>query len=425
MTDLFAKFEPMRARHEAMTAALGTDPIGPPVDDVRSPTRATVDGRECILLGTNNYLGLTFCEAAVEASRRAAAEMGVGTTGSRAANGNYPCHRQLERTVAEFFDLPHAVLFSTGYQANLGVLSSLAGRGDYVLIDADSHASIYDGCKLGDATVLRFRHNDADDLARRLARLDPEAGKLVVVEGVYSMLGDIAPLAGIVRAAKRGGAAVMVDEAHSLGLFGAGGRGLVEATGLEAEVDVIVGTFSKSVGAVGGFCASRHPGLEALRLAARAFLFTASMPPSLVASCIANLERMRSDPGPRRRLWRNVAHLYDGLKELGYEPGPDKSPVIGLRMRDAEEGMRIWRALLDRGIYVNLALPPATPGNACLLRCSLCAAHTREELEQVLAAFAAVREAGSGAEASEACAAAEASAPARTLPAAGGASGNR
>lgn len=391
MADLFDKFQPIRQAHDHMVNSAGGDPLGVRVERVLSPTEAEVGGRRCVLLGSNNYLGLTFDPEAIAAAGEALRTSGTGTTGSRVANGSYAGHQDLERQLAAFFRRDHAVLFTTGYQANVGFLSAIAGKDDVILIDSDSHASIYDGCKLGDATVLRFRHNDPGDLERRLRRLPAGSNKLVVIEGIYSMLGDRAPLVDLAAAAKAHDAYVLVDEAHSLGVLGEDGRGLAAAAGVEDQVDFVIGTFSKSVGTIGGFCVSDHRELEAVRLAARAYLFTASLPPSVVASAGATLARIRRDPGLRQRLWRNTDIVYDGLAALGYRLGPDKTPVIGVLMPDMETGLAVWQALLEGGVYVNLALPPATPQGTCLLRCSVCAAHTEAQLDTVLDAFAAAR----------------------------------
>lgn len=390
--DLFAKWAPLRNRHAQMLQLVGSDPLGMRIEGLLSPTEALIDGRACILMGSNNYLGLTMDPRAIEAASEALRTFGTGTTGSRVANGSYLCHQNLERQLADFYDCRHAILFTTGYQANVGFISAIAGKGDILLIDSDSHASIYDGCKLGDATVYRFRHNDPRDLENRLRRLPPHVCRLVIVEGIYSMRGDLAPLRELVAVARRHGAYIMVDEAHALGVFGETGRGLAQHLGLSAEIDFIVGTFSKSVGTIGGFCVSNHPELEAIRFASRAYLFTASLPPSVVASASVSLERLRTDSSLRQKLWANTDHLHSGLRALGMSLGPDKSPVIGITMPDTNSALQAWRSLLQDGVYVNLALPPATPDNSALLRCSLSAAHTREQLDRVLAAFARVRD---------------------------------
>ena len=402
MSDLFDKFRGMERRYSAMLEAAGADPLSMRVERLHSPTEADVAGRRCVLLGSNNYLGLTFDPDAIEAAGTALRANGTGTTGSRVANGSYAGHKALETQLAQFFGVSHAILFTTGYQANVGFLSAVAGKDDVLLIDADCHASIYDGCKLGDAKVLRFKHNDAADLDRRLARLPAGRNKLVVVEGIYSMLGDCAPLTDLVAVAKKHDAYIVVDEAHSLGVIGEGGRGLAEAEGVLDQVDFVIGTFSKSVGTIGGFCVSNHAELDVIRFAARAYLFTASLPPSVVASAGRTLARIAAEPELRTRLWANTDRVYDGLSDLGFAVGPHKTPVIGVRMPSVEAGILIWRTLLEHGVYVNLALPPATPQSVCLLRCSVCAAHSAEQLDRVLQAFDAARAAlGEAVEAAE------------------------
>jgi 8-amino-7-oxononanoate synthase len=279
------------------------------------------------------------------------------------------------------------MVFTTGYQANLGIISRIAGAKDYLIIDADSHASIYDACKMCPGTVIRFKHNDAADLDKRLQRLaGTEGNKIIVVEGIYSMLGDQAPLAEIAAVKRKHGAYLIVDEAHSMGVLGKTGRGLAEAAEVEADVDFIVGTFSKSLGAIGGFCVSDHPDFDVLRIACRPYMFTASLPPSIVASVTAALKVVESRPELRNRLWANVNTLYDGLKRRGFALGPQKGPVVAVQLPNPETAIQTWQALLQAGVYVNLALPPATPNGLSLLRCSVCAAHSRHQLERVIEA---------------------------------------
>ncbi|MDA5193650.1 aminotransferase class I/II-fold pyridoxal phosphate-dependent enzyme [Alphaproteobacteria bacterium LMG 31809] len=360
------------------------------MDEVISQTEAIINGRRTILAGTNNYLGLTFHPDCIAAAKAALDSDGTGTTGSRVLNGTYSGHRTLEKTLAEFYGTEHAMVFSTGYQANLGMISTLCGSDDFILIDADSHASIYDGCKMGNATVIRFKHNDAADLDKRLKRIDPKAGRLVVIEGLYSMLGDKAPVKELVAVAKAHGAAVLVDEAHSMGVFGATGRGVVQEEGIEDQVDFIVGTFSKSVGTIGGFCVSNHPKFEVLRYVCRPYLFTASLPPSVVASATAAIRIMGSSADIKDKLWDNARQLHQGLSDLGFELGAPVSPISAVIVRDQAGAMHFWSQLLKAGVYVNLAFPPATPAGVYLLRCSLSAAHTAEQIEIMLEKFAEV-----------------------------------
>ncbi len=382
---LFSKFEGLARLRDSLFSS-GMNPVGVPIEKVLSPTRGIIAGREVVLAGTNNYLGLTFDSACIEASRRATLEFGTGTTGSRMANGTYGGHLELERAIADFFVVPYAIVFTTGYQANLGIISTLAGPNDVLLLDADSHASIYDGARLGGAQTYRFKHNDADDLAKRLRRLGPRAAEaLVVVEGIYSMLGDRSPLAEIVAATREHGAWLLVDEAHSMGVLGEHGRGLAEETGLEAEVDFVTGTFSKSLGAIGGYCVSRHAELELVRNAIRAYVFSASPTPATIASTRAALDAVSHRRELRERLWRNAVRVYAGVRALGLRVGPEPSPVVATLFDDRETALAAWRYLLEHGIYVNLVVPPAA--SLSLLRCSLSAAHSEEEVDMILEGY--------------------------------------
>ncbi|HYG88940.1 MAG TPA: pyridoxal phosphate-dependent aminotransferase family protein [Azospirillum sp.] len=384
------KFNALRDSYGALRAA-GQDPFSVCFDGALSPTEAMLNGRRVILLGTNNYLGLTFDRSCIDKAAAAVLEAGTGTTGSRIANGTYGGHAELERRLAAFYGCRSAMVFSTGYQANLGILSTVAGRGDHILIDADSHASIYDGCRLGNAEVIRFRHNDPEDLARRLRRLkDAPGNRLIVVEGIYSMLGDTAPLKEIAAVKREWGAHLLVDEAHSLGVLGHKGRGLAEQAGVEEDVDFIVGTFSKSLGAVGGFCTSNLPDFDVLRVACRPYMFTASLPPSVIASVIQALTRVEEDPGLRARLNANARRLYNGLEAEGFILGPQANPIISIRMPSPEIAITFWSALLDAGFYLNLALPPATPDNAPLLRSSVSAAHSADQIDAAIAAISSI-----------------------------------
>jgi glycine C-acetyltransferase/8-amino-7-oxononanoate synthase len=389
MTDLFSKFDPLIQQREALLATGVTDPFSLVMEKVLSPTVAICNGRETILLGTYNYMGMTFDEDVIAAGKDALTKFGSGTTGSRVLNGTYRGHRECEDALKEFYAMDHAMVFSTGYQANLGIISTIAGKGDYVILDIDSHASIYDGCKMGDAEIVAFRHNDVEALEKRLKRLPPEAGKLVVLEGVYSMLGDVAPLKEMVRVAKENGAMILVDEAHSMGFIGEHGRGVAEAHGVIDDVDFIIGTFSKSVGTVGGFCVSNHPKFEILRLVCRPYVFTASLPPSVVATAATSIRKLMHGSNKRAHLWENSKTLHKGLRDLGFTLGTDEpqSAIIAVIMPDLERGAMMWEALLEEGLYVNLARPPATPAGMTLLRCSLCAEHSADQVGEILSRF--------------------------------------
>ena len=390
MISLGSKFAEIQAGLDALSA-IGRNPFDIRFEKVLSPTEALLDGRPVLLFGTNNYLGLTFDATCVAASVRALQEAGTGTTGSRIANGTYSDHALLERRIAQFYGKRAAMIFTTGYQANLGLISTLAGREDHLLIDADCHASIYDASRLGAAEVIRFRHNDAEDLARRLRRLEGRPGdRIVVTEGIYSMLGDTAPLREIAAVKRELGACLIVDEAHSLGILGERGRGLCEAADVEADVDFVVGTFSKSLGAIGGFAASDLPGFELLRVVCRPFMFTASLPPAVVASVIASLERIAGDPTLGRRVLENARRLYFGLTAAGFQVGPEPNPIVAVKMPERETAVRFWNRLIEEGLYVNLALPPATPSSLSLIRSSVSAAHGEAQIDRAVSIMTAV-----------------------------------
>ena len=385
---LLDKFSgPQKARKELL--ATGGDPTNVILERILSPTEAIIDGRKTLLAGTNNYLGLTLYPECIAAGQKALADFGTGTTGSRMASGSYTLHGALEAELAEFYGLAHGLVFSTGYAANLGTLAALCGAGDNIMLDADAHASLYDGCQLTGAEIFRFRHNDANDLDKRLRRLGERCGRtLVVVEGIYSMLGDRAPLADIVAVKDRHGALLMVDEAHSLGVLGEHGRGQVEADGVLSQADFIVGTFSKSLGATGGFCVSNHAELTLFRYTSRPFIFTAAPCPSVVATTRAALHCLRTRPQLRERLWENARRLYAAIKSIGYTVGPEVSPVVAIRVTAREQALALWHAEMEQGVYTNLVLPPATPDGGSLLRCSVSAAHSPRQIDRISEVFA-------------------------------------
>lgn len=387
---LFDKYAALAAQYRRLETA-GANPFNVPFDRILSRTEAVINGRSTLLLGTNNYLGLTFDSAVIEAAVKATEASGTGTTGSRIANGSYGNHRRLEAALADFYGRRHAMVFSTGYQANLGMISALAGKGDHLLLDADSHASIYDGARLGYAQVTRFRHNSPEDLANRLRRLQGEPGdKVIIVEGIYSMLGDTAPLKEFAAVKREYGAYLVVDEAHSLGVLGTSGRGAAERDGVEADVDFIIGTFSKSLGGVGGFCVTDIEGAEILRVVSRPYMFTASLPPGVVAAAQAALHELRTRPELRTSLNKNALRLYQGLSSLGFNLGPEPSPVVSAIMPTAEMAFGFWAALLEAGLYTNVSLPPATPMGLALLRSSVSAAHTTQQIDHAITLFSEV-----------------------------------
>ncbi len=387
--DLFEKFDSTLDEYNKLPEG-ELNPFTVSMDSVISPTEAIINGRKTILAGTNNYMGMTYNAECLQAAEDALKNFGTGTTGSRVLNGTYNGHKKLEETLKDFYEAKHAIVFSTGYQANLGVIATIAGPKDYVVIDADSHASIYDGCAMGNATVVRFAHNDPENLEKRLARIrkkDPDAGILVVIEGVYSMLGDQAPIKELATAAKNHNAYVLVDEAHSIGVFGKTGRGVAQEQGVENLVDFTVGTFSKSVGTVGGYCVSNHPKFEALRLVCRPYVFTASLPPSVVASANKALELIK-DSNLRVKLLENSMKLNKGLANAGFNMGTTgESPIAAIIIDDKDTAVAYWQNMMLEGVYVNLAVPPATPNGLNLMRCSLSAAHSFEQIDYMLERF--------------------------------------
>lgn len=390
--DLFEKFDATLDSFNQLPQG-DLNPFTVKMDQVISPTEAIINGRKTILAGTNNYMGMTYNKDCMNAAEEALKSFGTGTTGSRVLNGTYHGHKQLEETLKDFYDADHAIVFSTGYQANLGVIATLAGPKDYVVIDADSHASIYDGCAMGNATIVRFTHNDPENLEKRLARIrkkDPEAGILVVIEGVYSMLGDQAPIKELAEASKKHDAYVLVDEAHSIGVFGSSGRGVAQEQNVEDLVDFTVGTFSKSVGTVGGYCVSNHPKFEVLRLVCRPYVFTASLPPSVVASATKALELIK-DSNLRVKLLDNSMRLNKGLADAGFNVGTTgESPIAAIIIDAQDTAIAYWQRMMQEGVYVNLAVPPATPNGLNLMRCSLSAAHSFDQIDYMLEKFISV-----------------------------------
>jgi 8-amino-7-oxononanoate synthase len=389
---LLDKLDAVAAARKALLPE-GVEVFGMPIEEVYSSTEAKIGDHRVLFLGTNNYLGLTFAPECKQAAHEAIESEGTGTTGSRMANGSYSGHRALEHELADFYHCHSCIVFTTGYQANLATISGLAGPGDVVLIDGDSHASIYDGCRLSGAEIIRFRHNDVSDLDKRLRRLGERSrSTLIIAEGIYSMLGDRAPLAEIVELKNAYSSVLLLDEAHSLGVLGHTGQGLVEETGLIAEVDFITGTFSKSLGGIGGYCVSNHPQLDQLRYISRPYIFTASPTPATIASTRAALKLLRDGVQLRRQLWDNVHQLYSHLQQLGYRLGPEPSPVIATILDSPQQALALWKGLLENGIYVNLILPPAAPEGSSLVRCSVSAVHSKEQMDFVGQTFAKMRE---------------------------------
>ncbi len=391
---IFDKFNSM-SEFQRELQSMGVAPFGATTEKLYSATEAEVEGRRVILAGTNNYLGLSYDPRCIAAAQKAVAQWGTGTTGSRLANGSFAGHEALEREIAAFYGVDHAIVFSTGYSATMGMCATLVGAGDVVLLDADSHASIYTGVMQSGADVIRFKHNNPDDLLKKLKRLGERAARtLIVAEGIYSMRGDIAPLQEIAAIKREYGGWLLVDEAHSMGVLGESGRGAAQAAGVEGDVDFIAGTFSKSLGTIGGFCVSQHAELETVRFCINAYIFTASASPPVIAATREALRIIASEPELRDKLWRNAARLYEGLKALGLPVEAAPSPVVSLELASRSAAIESWKALFDAGVYVNLVVPPASPSTNFLLRNSLSAAHSEEQIDRVIAAYAALKTSG-------------------------------
>lgn len=339
-----------------------------------------IDGRRMVMLGSNNYLGLTQHPSVIEAAAKAVEKYGTGCTGSRLMNGTFDLHLELESRLARFAQKEAALVFTTGYQVNLGCISALVGRHDTVVIDKADHASIVDGCMLSHAKVVRYKHNDMEDLERVLASLDPRQGILLVVDGVFSMEGDLAKLPEIVKLKKKYGARLLVDEAHSVGVFGEGGRGTYEHFGVQDDVDLVVGTFSKSFASTGGYLAGDADVIYYVKHAARPFLFTAAIPPASAAAALAALDIIETEPERRARLWQNVHKMKRWYDELGFHTGSSESPVIPLIVGEETRLAKFWRRLFDLGVFTNAAVSPAVEPDRALIRTSYMATHTDEHL---------------------------------------------
>jgi 8-amino-7-oxononanoate synthase len=349
-------------------------------------SEVVVNGKSVIMAGSNNYLGLTNHPRVKEAAIKAIEKYGTGCAGSRFLNGNLDIHEELEKKLAWFFRKEAALVFATGYQTNLGAISALVGRNDVAIIDMYDHASIMDGCRLSFGEIKKYRHNDMDALERALEGAR-EKDKLIIVDGVFSMEGDIADLPAIVKLAGAYGARIMVDDAHAIGVFGKGGRGTAEHFGLENEVDLIMGTYSKSLAAIGGFIAGPSDVISWIKHLARSMMFSASLPPSLVSSASTALDIMEEQPELRDRLWRNTHKMLKGLKTLGYDTGASETPIIPVVIKDTIKTYEMCRLLFENGVFVNAVTSPAVPEGRELLRTSYMATHTEEQLDRVLAAF--------------------------------------
>jgi 8-amino-7-oxononanoate synthase len=378
--DLFEKCTKYTAAKEVMAA--GFYPYFRVVESEQDP-EVMVQGKKMIMLGSNNYLGLTSHPKVKEAAIAAVKKYGSGCAGSRFLNGTLDIHVQLEEKLAKFFRKENALTFSTGYQTNLGIISSIAGKDDVVVIDKLDHASIIDACRLSYADVKKFKHNDMNSLEFVLSECG-DRGKLVVVDGVYSMEGDIAPLPDIVKVCKKYGARLMVDDAHGVGVLGKTGRGTAEHFGLEKDVDIIMGTYSKSMASIGGFVAASEDVIHYIKHTSRPLIFSASPPPASVASVIAALDIIDQEPERRERLWHNTNKMMKAFKKMGFDTGTSETPIIPLLMGEMERAFMMWKILSDEGVFVNPVAPPATPPGRCLIRTSYMATHTDAQLDRVL-----------------------------------------
>ncbi len=346
-----------------------------------------VGGRPMIMVGSNNYLGLAHHPRVKRAAKDAVDRYGVGTCGSRFLTGTIDLHERLEERLAGFLKREAALTFSTGYQTNLGIISTIAGKGDHIIIDRKVHASIIDACRLSFATVHKYRHNNMKDLERLLASLAPESGKLIVVDGVFSMEGDIADLPGIVPLARKFGARILVDDAHGIGVLGANGRGTSEHFGLESEIDLVMGTFSKTFASIGGVVAGAKPIVSYIKHHARPLMFSAAATPASVASVLAILDMLETQPELRARLWVVTERMRAGYQAMGYDTGPSQTPIIPVLVHDDEKCFMLWRLLREEGIFTTPVIPPAVPHGQSLIRTSYGAGHTDKELDAILAAF--------------------------------------
>jgi 8-amino-7-oxononanoate synthase len=385
--DIFAKMHHDDNMERVIAAKeLGLYPYFLPLENTEG-TEVMMEGRKIVMIGSNNYLGLTTHPKVREAAIAAVKKYGTSCTGSRFLNGTLKMHLEAEEKFAAFVGKEIALMFATGMQANLGCISAVLGRDDVVIIDKDDHASIVDACRLGFGKMARFIHNDLSSLERQLKAVPSTSGVLVIVDGVYSMGGDIAPLADIVALTQKYGARLYVDDAHSLGVLGPQGRGTAAHFGLTDQVDMIMGTFSKSFASIGGFVAGDADVMEWVKHGARSFIFSASIPPSQVAAAVAALEIMQTEPEWLERLWRNTRKMQEGYRSMGFNIGPSETPIIPIIIADEMKTQLAWKALFDAGIYTNAVFPPAVPPSKSLLRTSYMATHTDAQLDFVLDTF--------------------------------------
>ena len=384
---IFQKCEGFEAAR--MYEALGLYPYFHPIEEATA-TEARIRGEWKVMVGSNNYLGLTHHPKVLEAAGNALGKYGSGSTGSRFLNGTLDLHYELEDRLARFFKKEAALVFTTGYQASLGALATLIERGDHLFLDRLDHASLVDGARLGHGELHRYPHGDFEALRKQLSHIPADGNKLVVSDGVFSMEGSIVDLPKLVRVSKQHGAQILIDEAHAVGVLGPDGAGTVSHFGLQDEVDLVLATFSKSLASVGGVLAGSDSVIHWLRHHSRALIFTAAMPPSSVAGVLAALEVMQDEPERRERLWANTNKVAECLRGMGFDTGASRTPVIPVLIGDIEKTLHAWRVLFDEGVFSHPIVPPAVPHNACRIRVSMSAEHSDEQVERVLAAFARV-----------------------------------
>ncbi|MCI0405194.1 MAG: aminotransferase class I/II-fold pyridoxal phosphate-dependent enzyme [candidate division Zixibacteria bacterium] len=382
--DLFTKCYKDTRAEEVQKA--GLYPYFHPISSALG-TEVVMDGKKLLMIGSNNYLGLVSHPKVKEAAAQAALKYGSGCTGSRFLNGTLDLHIELERRLAAFVNKEAALAFSTGFQTNLGTISALVSKGDFVIADRADHASIVDGCRLSFGKTIKYLHNDMEDLCRILSKIDHDAGKLVVVDGVFSMEGDIVRLPEVVKLAKKHKSRLMVDDAHAVGVLGKNGRGTAEHFNLEDNVDLIMGTFSKSFASLGGFVAGDRPVIEFIKHFSREMIFSASMPPAAVAAVLAALDIIETEPERRERLWEITGRMHKEFKLLGFDIGATETPIVPAYIGEDLDAFKFWRALLDEGIFANAIISPATPPGKALIRTSYTATHTDDQLDFVLETF--------------------------------------
>lgn len=382
-TDIFEKFSKFRKAKDLI--AHNMYPYFRTIESAQDP-EIVMNGKKMIMVGSNNYLGLTSHPKVKEAAIEAIKKYGTGCAGSRFLNGTLDIHVQLEEKLARFMRKEAALIFSTGFQVNLGVISAVVGKDDVAVIDKMDHASIIDGCRLSFGDIRKYRHNDMTDLERLLTEYE-DKDKLIVLDGVFSMEGDIAPLPDIISLAKKYGARVMVDDAHGIGVLGNTGRGTAEHFGLEDDVDLIMGTYSKSLASIGGFIAASTDVIHYIKHTARSLIFSASPPPASVASVSAALDIIENEPERREQLWKNTTKMMEGFKSLGFQTGHSETPIIPVIVGDDEKAFVMAMMLQEEGVFANATVTPAVPTGMALIRTSYMATHTDEHLDIVLSAF--------------------------------------